>query len=278
MSTQSLSSIIDLITKTDSRLAKEALVREQAKAGNSDFFAGLRLAYDPTVTFGVKKVPVSTTGGSGLSWQEFKKLAEKLQSRELTGHDARDAIATAMAKSSISEWNGWYRLILLKDMKAGFSEGTINRVCEVDFPQYKVAVFECQLAKDCVDDDGNVDESELKGKKILDTKLDGCLSADWIVEFEDGTKVTLCEVVDNSLKGKIKSFNTLTGKVEFNEITGWAKNGQDDAVAEYEWFILTLENGTQLPPLTGNHLVYLPELKCYRRADLLTVNDVILSV
>ena len=173
MSTQSLSSIINLITKTDSRLAKEALVREQAKAGNSDFFAGLRLAYDPTVTFGVKKVPVSTTGGSGLSWQEFKKLAEKLQSRELTGHDARDAIATAMAKSSISEWNGWYRLILLKDMKAGFSEGTINRVCEVDFPQYKVAVFECQLAKDCVDDDGNVDESELKGKKILDTKLDG---------------------------------------------------------------------------------------------------------
>jgi DNA ligase-1 len=167
------SSIINSISQADSRLVKEALVRTQARLANHVFFAGLKLAYDPTVTFGVKKVPTSTTGGGGLSWAEFAELADKLQSRELTGHDARDAILSAMAKSNIAEWNGWYRLILLKDMKAGFSEGTVNRVCETEFPEYKIPVFECQLAKDCVDDEGNVDEDELKGKKILDTKLDG---------------------------------------------------------------------------------------------------------
>ena len=36
-----------------------------------------------------------------------------------------------------------------------------------------MAVFECQLAKDCVDDEGNVDEALLNGKKIIDVKLDG---------------------------------------------------------------------------------------------------------
>lgn len=165
--------LIEAIAKSDSRLTKEALVRAQAELANSEFFAGLKLAYDPLVTFGVKKVPTSTAGGSGLSWLNFVTLANKLQNRELTGHDAKYAIEEAMSTATVAEWNGWYRLILLKDLKAGFSEGTVNRVCEIDYPQYKIGVFECQLAKDCVDDDGNVDEAELTGKKQIDCKLDG---------------------------------------------------------------------------------------------------------
>ena len=166
--------IIKEIEADNSRLAKEAIVLREATASNNEFFEGLRLAYDPMVTFGVKKVPIhGGPDGQGLPFNVFAKLADQLQKRELTGHDARDAIELTMAVATQEQWNGWYRLILLKDMKAGFSESTVNRVCEKQFPQYAIPVFECQLAKDCVDDDGNVDESELKGKKILDTKLDG---------------------------------------------------------------------------------------------------------
>jgi len=166
--------IIKEISANDSRLAKEAIVLREATASNAEFFEGLRLAYDPMVTFGVKKVPIhGGPDGQGLPFNVFAKLADQLQNRELTGHDARDAIELTMAVATQDEWNNWYRLILMKDMKAGFSEGTVNRVCEKEFPQYVIQVFECQLAKDCVDDEGNVDEAELKGKKILDTKLDG---------------------------------------------------------------------------------------------------------
>lgn len=166
--------IIKAIEADNSRLVKEAIVLTEAKAGNTEFFSGLRLAYDPMVTFGVKKVPThGGPDGQGLPFAVFAKLADQLQKRELTGHDARDAIELTMSVATQEQWNNWYRLILLKDMKAGFSESTVNRVCEKVFPQYSIQVFECQLAKDCVDEEGNVDEAELKGKKMLDTKLDG---------------------------------------------------------------------------------------------------------
>lgn len=166
--------VIRSIEEHDSRLNKEAIVLAQAQAGNTEFFDGVRLAYDAMITFGLKQIPEKTNeDGPGLDWNNFISVADRLVHRTLTGHAARDAVVQIMNIATKEEWNGWFRRILIKDMKAGFSEGTINRVCEKAFPQYAVTVFECQLAKDCVDDDGNVDESELVGKKILDTKLDG---------------------------------------------------------------------------------------------------------
>jgi DNA ligase-1 len=166
--------IIAAIEVDNSRLAKEAIVLQEAMANNTVFFEGVRLAYDATVTFGVKQIPEKLNeDGPGLDWDSFNRTASLLRNRDLTGHAARDAVLLLVNQATKEQWNGWYRLILIKDMKAGFSESTINRVCEKKFPQFAITVFECQLAKDCVDDEGNVDESELQGKKILDTKLDG---------------------------------------------------------------------------------------------------------
>jgi DNA ligase-1 len=53
-------------------------------------------------------------------------------------------------------------------MRAGFSESTVNRVTEKDFPQYSVPVFSCQLAHDSANH-----ESKVTGKKIIEVKLDG---------------------------------------------------------------------------------------------------------
>lgn len=166
--------VISDLEKHDSRINKENIIETQAKNGNDEFFAGVRLAYDTRITFGVKQIPEKLVqGGSGLAWADFNAVASKLIDRTLSGNAARNAVNDLMEQATTAEWNGWYRRILLKDMKAGFSESTINRVCKKLFPQYTINVFECQLAKDCVDEDGNVDESELHGKKIIDTKLDG---------------------------------------------------------------------------------------------------------
>jgi len=265
------------LNESDSRLHKEEILRQAllaAQLGNEisiNFLTLLRTCYDPFVTFGVKQIP-STSGITNAEnpIDRYKLLLQRLRTRYLSGNDARDAINEISQRFDSEEWNNFYAPVLRRDIRAGISEKTINKVCK-GIDQYEVPVFSCQLATNCEN------RPEMQGQKRLEAKLDGCLSESWIVEFEDGSKVTIKEVVDKSLSGKIKSFNTISGKIEFNEILGWAKDGDDIEINNYEWFEIELENGKILPPLTGNHLVYLPKLKCYRRVDLLVEGDLLLE-
>jgi DNA ligase-1 len=162
--------IVDEIGADNSRLHKEAVVEREALAGNNEFFEGCKMAYDPMITFGVKKVPThGGPDGQGLPWPAFKDLVDKLAKRELTGHAARDAIELCLSASTQAQWNGWYRKILIKDMRAGFSETTINSVCKkLEKKQYMIPLFECQLAHD-----GTKNENSMTGKKLIEVKLDG---------------------------------------------------------------------------------------------------------
>jgi DNA ligase-1 len=152
-----------------SRLNKEAIIDVIAQEGNDEFFHGCRLALDPMVTFGVKQVPEKNDeDGPGLNWDSFIVLASGLRNRNLTGHDARDAIAEAITLATKTEWNGWYRRILIKDLRAGFSEKTINKVVEKKYARFAIPVFGCQLAHDSANH-----ESKVSGKKYIEVKLDG---------------------------------------------------------------------------------------------------------
>ena len=66
------------------------------------------MALDPLVTFGVKQVPEKEENEvltpQGLAWPTFKELARKLIDRQLTGHNARDAII--LCKDLQSQNNG----------------------------------------------------------------------------------------------------------------------------------------------------------------------------
>jgi hypothetical protein len=59
------------------RTNKEQIIEAEALAGNDEFFSGCRLALDSMITFGVKQVDTKTGNGTGLSWETFKKTAEK---------------------------------------------------------------------------------------------------------------------------------------------------------------------------------------------------------
>lgn len=161
--------VIQRLEADNSRLAKEAIIEAEAKSGNSEFFEGCRLALDCMITFGVKKVPShGGPDGQGLPWPAFKKLADQLAKRELTGHDARDAIELCLSASTKEQWNDWYRRILIKDLRCGVSEKTINNVVGKDYVNYSVPVFACQLAHDSTNH-----ESKVSGKKLIEVKLDG---------------------------------------------------------------------------------------------------------
>lgn len=152
-----------------SRLAKEAIVLREAKAGNSELFNGVRIAMDPMITFGLKQIPEKTgEDGPGLTWDDFSLITTGFVTRALTGTLARDTVSRLMETATKAQWNGWYRRVLIKDMRAGFTEGTINRVCGAQFPQYTIPVFSCQLAHDSAKH-----EDKVSGKKIIEIKLDG---------------------------------------------------------------------------------------------------------
>lgn len=160
--------IIRDLENHNSRLDKEAILAAAVDEGLDEFFEGLRMALDPMITFGVKQVPIKhKDDGQGLPWNVFVQMANNLQYRNLTGHAARDAIALAMDVATQKQWNDWYRRILIKDLRCGVSEKTVNKVAK-KHPQYQVPLFECQLAHD-----GANHEDKMRGKKQVEVKLDG---------------------------------------------------------------------------------------------------------
>ena len=161
--------VISSLEDHPSRLNKEAIILAEAEAGNDELFQGFRLAFDAMITFGLKQIPEKTDAdGAGLSWDNFSLIITGFVNRSLTGNTARDVVGQMMKSATKAEWNGWYRRILIKDMRAGFSENTVNKVVEKKWPQYAIPVFSCQLAHDSANH-----ESKVSGKKLIEVKLDG---------------------------------------------------------------------------------------------------------
>ena len=186
-------SIIRILEDHPSRLNKEAII--ETEVDNAELFEGFELALSPYITFGVKKVPTFTgMDGQGLPWDAFKELCNLLATRRLTGDDARTAIELALSASTKSQWNDWYRRILIKDLRCGVSEKTVNKV-----KKNAVPVFECMLAHD-----GANHEKKINGIRLLEPKLDGvrCIT---VVNYEART------VVQYTRNGKVlENFSHIT--------------------------------------------------------------------
>ena len=192
--------IIRELAADNSRLAKEEILSREADADNQELFQGIRWCLSPYSTFGVKKVPThGGPDGQGLPWAAFEELLTLLSTRQLTGHDARDAIELALGASTQSQWNDWYRLILIKDLRCGVSEKTVNKVLKSHVNIKPVPVFECMLAHD-----GANHEKKITGKKLVEPKLDG-VRVLTIVDCESRT------VTQYSRNGKIlENFTHIT--------------------------------------------------------------------
>jgi DNA ligase 1 len=172
--------VVTELSSTSGRIEKESILHEAWKQNLFEFFHGAKLAYDKTVTFGVKKLPIhnGTSSASDCdSWNRFEnELVIPLRSRTLTGNAAAKAIDEFMKSVSPDEWNHFYSLVLSKDLNCGISEKTINKVLEeirnttkdTRVNDYIIPVFSCQLAHP-----GEKFPKKLTGKKYVDVKLDG---------------------------------------------------------------------------------------------------------
>ena len=160
--------VIADLEEDNSRLVKEAIVIREANNGNDEFFKGCRAALDSMITFGVRQVEEKTGDGKGLNPGTFWNTVNQLANRSLSGDAARTAINHMRMNAKEVEWNQWYRRILIKDLRCGVSEKTINKMVEKINGNYTIPVFSCQLAHDSANH-----ESKVAGRKLIEVKLDG---------------------------------------------------------------------------------------------------------
>lgn len=163
----STTNFFDIMTACESTSGKGAKERIQQQLAMLDE-TGRKLveaALNPYRTFGAKKVKVKGSNVAGSVLVPFLSLLDKLENRELTGNAAKDGIESVLSQFSKEEQN-WLIRVIMKNLRAGFTENTYNKV----FPN-AVPVFEIMLAD-------KYDTDELLKKNIkfpvyAEHKLDG---------------------------------------------------------------------------------------------------------
>jgi DNA ligase-1 len=183
----------------------------------------LRATYDPFTTYGIKQIPESKVAGAESFSEDTIHLLTQLFKRELTGNAAKAAIMAEMdILSQVSQT--LLTRILKKDLRAGFTAGTCNRV-EPGF----IFVFECMLAH-------KFEEKRIKAWPVAaEPKYDGVRS----LMIWDGTDVTFFSrtgkvfegmaPIATLIKAQLREFNyapvVLDGELtdkgnQFNKIVG----------------------------------------------------------
>ena len=161
------------LESSDSRLHKESVIEKAlmaAKLGSAAaqcFLYNCYQAYNPYYTFHIKQVP-ETQGivNAANDWPRFWALLESLRTRSVTGGNARQSIEDISQEFDSDEWNMICRRVLIKDLRCGISEKTLNKI--LGKTEYAIPVFTCQLAQDSTDQ-----PKKLTGVKRLEPKLDG---------------------------------------------------------------------------------------------------------
>jgi DNA ligase 1 len=161
------------LESSDSRIHKERVIEKAlmaAKLGSANaqcFLFNCYEAYNPFHVFGVRQV-AETDGLTGRDnpWPKFWAVLEGLRTRSITGYAARDAIESISQEFDSEEWNGLCRRVIIKDLRCGISEKTLNKV--LGKTEWKIPTFTCQLATD-----SNDHQSKMKGTKRIECKLDG---------------------------------------------------------------------------------------------------------
>ena len=205
---------INKLNESDGRLHKEDVLKQALEAAtlgsiNAQVFLGLlKACYNPYVTFGVKQIP-DTVGivGAENPWQAFNELLVQLSQRQLTGHAARDAILEIAERFNSDEWNTFCAPVLRRDMRAGISTTTINKICKKT--DYEIPLFGCQLATN------SEGRPEMKGMKRLEPKLDGVRVLMTVIPSDFGVTV-----VSYSRNGKVfENFTHIEEQISLNWTT-----------------------------------------------------------
>lgn len=129
---------IEIIAATSSKTAKEGLIGIYSR--EPEFMQVVTAALNPFVTYGIAKTPWEGSGDSQFSAKVWETL-DSLAKRELTGSAAQKQLSV-LFETLTPKSGELLKRILTKDLRAGFSKSTVNKVVPKSIP-----TFDCQLAE-----------------------------------------------------------------------------------------------------------------------------------
>jgi DNA ligase-1 len=142
MNTDEVFGLIEEIGNTPGKNDKIAMLK--ACASSDTLKKALQMAYDPTISYGIRAVPNRsslTAAGELFNEQTWMMLAQ-MRDRTLTGSAMLAAVAHELDRLSQPSAD-LFKRIMLKDMRAGFSEETCNKVWSglvPDFPYMRCSL------------------------------------------------------------------------------------------------------------------------------------------
>lgn len=176
--------ILEALESDNSRLEKEAILRKNVN--NENLKKIFESAYDPYINYYIskfKKPIASETDDSRLN--DFFKLLEKLSSRLITGNAAKSSVVELFSKMNKLEQK-WCERIILKNLRCGVSETTINKIWPGTIKPFAVALAETLDAK-TTDGEFEISKDEVKYPVYIEPKLDGLR----LIAIKENGKVTL---------------------------------------------------------------------------------------
>jgi DNA ligase-1 len=180
-----VSSWIYELEQSNSRIQKKKTIEKALMAANLGsasaqcFLFNCYQAYNPFYVFNIRQVPETKNLVDCVNpWFKFWSLCESLRTKSITGNTARHQIEQLSQEFDSQEWNNLARRVLLKDLRCGITEKTLNEV--LANTRWAIPNFGCQLANDQQKLNKN-----LKGSRRLEVKLDGVRVLAIVTQFDD---------------------------------------------------------------------------------------------
>lgn len=232
MSSNDVFALIEQVAATSSKNEKEALLK--ANASDDMLKRVLEYAYNPFKTYGIKKRPETLGANVGNTFDDGTfELLDDLISRKLTGTAAIEALRGELTALSASSAELLWRIVS-KDMRAGFSESTTNKVWKGLIPDFPY--MRCCLPKDA-----KLDEFDWALGVVSQEKADGMFVN---LDYESDAET----VRITSRQGSpfpIEAFELLENEVKARLMAGLQYHGE----------MLVMRNGEILPREIGNGIM-----------------------
>jgi hypothetical protein len=105
---------------------------------------------------------------------------------------------------------------------------------------------------------------------VVNEKLHGCVAYDTLISTLELGDIKIGELVKNKAQVHVKCLNIESNEIEYRKCEDYFNNGPSE-----DWYEIESEDGNILK-ITGNHLVWMPSLSCYRSVSELAEADKIL--
>lgn len=140
----SVNAILEQVANEPGKNAKIAILT--ANKSNAALMEAVRLAYEPTINFYIKQIPDYTAGMCSPQLSLIDALAAlgDLSSRKVTGDAARNTLGWILQNCSIEDAKVVAKVVQ-RDLRAGFTDGTANKVWKNLIPEYPY--MRCSLPK-----------------------------------------------------------------------------------------------------------------------------------